>query len=258
MHTRRCCSAIAMERPSGINSECAATDRACCVAPLTCVRHSDPLLLQTRSQVEQAPMQFPVRERTRRGEVERRLAAAQLETFQGCDNLVQRISACRSFALARTGCASALCFEFSSHSTSRSQRHSLRQTGSGAARRDSSKHASKVRSVYDRLRSGAHCSLSPRLCLCVRLQELMERSRFLSETLKYSGYYVIPSPSSTRLLQQHSLVASSGGAAGDGSGGSSQQIYTPVFERYSDRYRKILGKKTFYHEIVRYHGGACD
>jgi hypothetical protein len=30
-----------------------------------------------------------------------------------------------------------------------------------------------------------------------------------------------------------------------------QQIYTPQLERYSDRYRKILGKKTFYDEIVK-------
>ena len=79
----------------------------------------------------------------------------------------------------------------------------------------------------------------------------MERSRFLSETLKYSGYYVVPSPSSTRLLQQHSMVSSSFSPAATGGDAQLQsQIYTPVFERYSDRYRKILGKKTFYDEIV--------
>lgn len=80
----------------------------------------------------------------------------------------------------------------------------------------------------------------------------MERSRFLSETLKYSGYYVIPSPHSTKLLQAHALNGSSSGIDSGGGGGAVQaQIYTPVFERYSDRYRKILGKKNFYNEIVR-------
>lgn len=76
-------------------------------------------------------------------------------------------------------------------------------------------------------------------------RELVERSRFLSETYKYSGYYVVPDPSRTQLLQQHRLVSSS--FAPDGS--AAQQIYTHTFERYSDRYRKILGKKTFHSEI---------
>ena len=93
-------------------------------------------------------------------------------------------------------------------------------------------------------------------------RELTERSRFLQETLKYSGYYVVPSPSSTRLLQAHSLVSSAFSSSSDPSTATNtaadgteaappvQQIYTPQLERYSDRYRKILGKKTFYDEIV--------
>lgn len=76
-------------------------------------------------------------------------------------------------------------------------------------------------------------------------KELVERSRFLSETFKYSGYYVVPDASRTKLLHQHGLVSSS--FAPDS---GSTQIYTPTFERYSDRYRKILGKKNFHSEIA--------
>jgi hypothetical protein len=77
-------------------------------------------------------------------------------------------------------------------------------------------------------------------------KELVERSRFLSETFKYSGYYVVPDSSRTKLLQAHGLVSSS--FAPDS---GSTQIYTPTFERYSDRYRKILGKKNFHAEIAQ-------
>jgi len=72
-------------------------------------------------------------------------------------------------------------------------------------------------------------------------KELVERSRFLSETMKYSGYYVVPSGAASRSLPSH--ISSSTAEAGQ------QQVYTPAFERYSDRYRKILGKKNFYDEI---------
>jgi len=84
-------------------------------------------------------------------------------------------------------------------------------------------------------------------------RELTERSRFLQETLKYSGYYVVPSPSSTRLLQAHAMISTAftpeAGPASTPFSPPVQQIYTPQLERYSDRYRKILGKKSFYDEI---------
>lgn len=77
-------------------------------------------------------------------------------------------------------------------------------------------------------------------------KELVERSRFLSESLKYSGYYVVPDASSGKLLQRSNLVTSALAATSGG-----QQIYSATHERYSDRYRKILGKKNFFHEIKK-------
>ncbi len=84
-------------------------------------------------------------------------------------------------------------------------------------------------------------------------RELTERSRFLSETLKYSGYYVTPHASATGLLKKHGLISTAftpdvRETAGDEQ--IQQQVWTPQMERYSDRYRKILGKKGFYDEIV--------
>ena len=77
-------------------------------------------------------------------------------------------------------------------------------------------------------------------------RELIERSRFLSETFKYSGFYVAPSNPAAAAAAAAVHPASALDALQQ-----PQQYYTPVFERYSDRYKKILGKKNFYHEIVR-------
>lgn len=81
-------------------------------------------------------------------------------------------------------------------------------------------------------------------------KELVERSRFLSETMKYSGYYVVPDPTKPHaaLLAAHRFTSTEGLSNGPI---ACQQVYTPTFERYSDRYRKILGKKTFHSEILQ-------